>query len=210
MTWTRQPIPSGVACNGDCSPSNRYGYPLEWVSCAPSGKCWAGGNQLIGSHEGFAAAYLMTQTLGGAWRLEPGCSAGTCSEPVTDLGACPNGNGCYAVNNSSPFGDGSSVSNYTATGQNGPSVTAPNGLFIGDIACPGARTCYAVGAHGVILRTTNGTKFTRVKTSARANLNGITCVSTSVCFAVGGGGLIDPPGWVTSRPGGGQPRQTSG
>jgi len=191
VTWVRQPIPSGVACNGDCSPSNRYGYPLEWVSCRPSGPCWAGGNQLIGSHEGFAAAWLMTKTLGGSWRLEPGCAAGTCSEPVTDLGACPTGNSCYAVNNSSPFGGGSSVSNYTATGQNGPSVTAPNGLFISDIACPGARTCYAVGAHGVVLSTVNGTKFTRVKPSARANLNGITCVSTSVCFAVGAAGLIE-------------------
>jgi len=92
---------------------------------------------------------------------------------------------------SSPFGDGSSVGRYTATGQNGPSVTAPNGLFISDIACPGARTCYTVGAHGVVLSTANGTKFTRVKTSARANLNGITCVSTAVCFAVGAAGLIE-------------------
>src|SRR5579862_5224094 len=58
-TWTSQTIPRGVVCNGDCS-STPYGYPLEWVSCAPSGPCWAGGNQLIGSHEGFAAAWLMT------------------------------------------------------------------------------------------------------------------------------------------------------
>ena len=191
VTWARQPIPRGVVCNGDCSPSQRYGYPLEWVSCAPHGPCWAGGNQLIGSHEGFAAAWLMTQAPGRSWRLEPGCSPGTCSEPVTDLGACPTGTGCYAVNNSSPFGDGSSVGSYTATGQNGPGVTAPSGLVINDIACPAARTCYTVGAGGVVLRSANGTRFTRVKTSARANLNGITCPTTSACYAVGAAGTIE-------------------
>ncbi|MGH3205132.1 MAG: WD40/YVTN/BNR-like repeat-containing protein [Streptosporangiaceae bacterium] len=189
--WTRQPIPPGVVCDGDCSES--YGYPLEWVSCAPSGPCWAGGNQLIGSHEGFAAALLMTPAPGGSWRLVPGCPAHSpCAEPVTDVGACPTGTGCYAVNNSNPFGDGSStVSSYTATGQNGPSVTMPSGLVITGIACPAARTCYTVGAGGVILRTTNGTRFTPVKTRTRESLNGITCVTASACYAVGAAGTIE-------------------
>ena len=190
-TWTRQPIPPGVVCNGDCSESQLYGYPLEWVSCAPSGPCWAGGNQLVGSHEGFAAAWLVTPAPGGSWRLEPGCRPGVCSGPVTDVGACPAASRCYAVNNSSPFGDGSSVSIYTATGQNGPSVSAPANLVINDIACPAARTCYTAGAGGVILGTTNGTRFTRVKTSARKTLYGITCVTTSLCYAVGAAGTIE-------------------
>jgi len=189
-TWTSQPIPRGVVCNGDCS-STPYGYPLEWVSCAPSGPCWAGGNQLIGSHEGFAAAWLTTPAPGGSWRLEPGCPPGTCSEPVSDVGACPTSAGCYAVNNSSPFGNGSNVSRYTATGQNGPGVTVPNGLVINDIACPTASTCYTAGAGGVILRTTNGTRFTPIETSARESLNGITCVTASDCYAVGAAGTIE-------------------
>ena len=190
-TWTSQPIPSGVVCNGDCN--QPYRYPLEWVSCAPAGPCWAGGNQLIGSHEGFASVLLMTPALGGSWRLAPGCPAsGPCSEPVTDVGACPTGAGCYAVNNSNPFGDGSStVSIYTATGQNGPSVTVPAGHVLTDIACPAARTCYTVGAVGVILRTTNGTNFTPIKTLTRESLNGITCVTASACYAVGAAGTIE-------------------
>jgi photosystem II stability/assembly factor-like uncharacterized protein len=190
-TWTRQAIPPGVVCDGDCG-RELYGYPLEWVSCAPSGPCWAGGNQLVGSHEGFAAAWLVTPAPGRSWRLEPGCPPGICSEPVTDVGACPASTGCYAVNNSNPFGDGSStVSIYTATGRNGPSVTAPAGLVINDIACPAARTCYTAGAGGVILRTTNGTSFMAVKTSARENLDGITCVTASACYAVGAVGTIE-------------------
>jgi photosystem II stability/assembly factor-like uncharacterized protein len=189
-TWTRQPIPPGVVCDGDCNVA--YGYPLEWVFCAPSGPCWAGGNQLVGSHDGFASALLVTPAPGGSWRLEPGCPAsGPCSEPVTDVGACPTGTGCYAVNNSSPFADGSTVGIYTATGQNGPNVTVPASLVINDIACPAARTCYTAGAGGVILRTTNGTTFTPVKTVARENLDGITCVTASDCYAVGAAGTIE-------------------
>jgi photosystem II stability/assembly factor-like uncharacterized protein len=191
-TWTSQPIPPGVVCNGDCS-NIPYRYPLEWVSCAPSGPCWAGGNQLIGSHEGFAAALLMTPAPGGSWRLDPTCPPNSgCSWPVTDVGACPTGTGCYAVNNSNPFGDGNStVSIYAATGQNGPGVTMPNNVVLADIACPAARTCYTVGAGGVILRTTNGTRFTRITTSSRENLNGITCVTASDCYAVGAAGTIE-------------------
>jgi hypothetical protein len=97
--------------------------PTEWVSCAPSGPCWAGGNQLIGSHEGFASALLMT-----------------------------------------PAAGSSTVSIYTAAGQNGPGVTTPSGLYINDIACPPGRTCYTADDGGVILRTMNGTKFPPVKT----------------------------------------------
>jgi hypothetical protein len=190
-TWTRQAIPSGVVCNGDCNPGVLYGYPLEWVSCAPAGPCLAGGNQLVGSHEGFAAAWLMTPVPGGRWRLEPGCPALGCSEPVTDVGACPASNLCYAVNNSSPFGDGSSVNAYTATGRNGPGVSVPSGLVISDIACPATRTCYTAGTKGTILRTTNGSKFAKVKAPARADLDGITCVGVSACYAVGAAGTIE-------------------
>jgi photosystem II stability/assembly factor-like uncharacterized protein len=190
-TWTSQPIPSSVVCNGDCS--QPYRYPLEWVSCAPAGPCWAGGNHLIGSHEGFASVLLVTRAPGGSWRLVPGCPAnGPCSEPPTDVGACPASTGCYAVNNSNPFGDGSStIGIYTATGQNGPGVTVPNGLFIIDIACPAARTCYTAGVGGAITRTTNGTRFTKVKTPVRSALNGITCVTTAACYAVGAKGAIE-------------------
>jgi hypothetical protein len=189
-TWTRQPIPPGVVCDGDCG-SELYGYPLEWVSCSPSGPCWAGGNQLVGSHEGFAAGWLVTPAPGGSWRLEPGCPPGICPEPVTDVAACPTSTGCYAVNNSSPFGEGSTVSIYTAAGHLGPSVTMPAGLVINDIACPAAHTCYTAGAGGAILRTTNGTRFTPVKTTARENLDGITCITASACYAVGAAGTIE-------------------
>ena len=70
-------------------------------------------------------------------------------------------------------------------------IKVPTGLFINDIACPAARICYTAGAGGVILSTTNGTRFTRIKTSIRENLNGITCVTASDCYAVGAAGTIE-------------------
>ncbi|HTX26296.1 MAG TPA: hypothetical protein VME19_04665 [Streptosporangiaceae bacterium] len=83
------------------------------------------------------------------------------------------------------------MSRYAVTGQNGPGVTVPNGLVIDDITCPAARTCYTAGAGGVILLTTNGTRFTPVKTPSRESLNGITCVTTYDCYAVGAAGTIE-------------------
>jgi len=135
---------------------------------------------------------LVTPAPGRSWRLEPGCPAsGPCSEPVTDVGACPAGNRCYAVNNSSPFGEGSTVGIYSATGRQGPGVTVPAGLVINDIACPATRICYTAGTGGTITRTTDGTRFAPVKTPVRKNLNGITCVTASACYAVGAVGTIE-------------------
>jgi hypothetical protein len=34
--WTRQSVPPGVACDGDCA-DGLHGYPLVWVSCLSSG-----------------------------------------------------------------------------------------------------------------------------------------------------------------------------
>ncbi len=58
-SWTRQSVPAGVACNGDCAPGLLYPYPLEWVTCLSSGLCRAGGGHLLGcGHCGFARPSL--------------------------------------------------------------------------------------------------------------------------------------------------------
>jgi hypothetical protein len=44
---------------------------------------------------------------------------------------------------------------------------------------------------GIITRITNGTRFTPVKAPARKNLDGITCVTTVACYAVGAAGTIE-------------------
>ena len=62
------------------------------------------------------------------------------------------------------------------------------------IVCPGTTTCFAVGASGTIVATTNGgsTSWTIQGSGITTNsLNGITCLSTINCYVVGaasGGG----------------------
>src|SRR5271169_546075 len=70
-SWTRQSVPPGVACNGDCAPRLVYPYPLEWVTCLSSGLCQAGGGHLLGGHLGFADAVLVTRGPGRPWACDP-------------------------------------------------------------------------------------------------------------------------------------------
>lgn len=186
-TWTSQPIPYGVGCNGDCG-STPYDYPLYWVSCLPGGPCLAGGNNVVGSHEGFASALLTTAGPGNAWHMA-GCAHGdSCVEQPTDFAACPVSGTCYLVQTSNPFGSGTNV---TVTNSK-PSVqtSVPNNVYELDIACPAARTCYMAGLFGVITQTTNGQTFRVVRTPSKDTLYGITCPAVSVCYAVGTDGTI--------------------
>lgn len=47
------------------------------------------------------------------------------------------------------------------------------------------------GTKGIITRTTSGTRFAPVKAPARKNLNGVTCVTASACYAAGAAGTIE-------------------
>src|SRR5713101_4977375 len=66
----------------------------------------------------------------------------------------------------------------TWTSQTSPTIQNLNG-----IACPGTTTCFAVGASGTILKTTNGgsggsTPWAQLTSGTSQNLNGIACLST--------------------------------
>ncbi len=67
-----------------------------------------------------------------------------------------------------------------------PGLSLP-GCVVGDASAP----CYTAGPGGVILRTTNGTRFVPAKAPARKDLDGITCVTASGCYAVGAAGTIE-------------------
>ena len=101
-SWTKQSIPPGVACDGDCQ-SGLYGYPLEWVSCLSSGLCRAGGGDLVDcGHCGFAYAVLVTRGPGQPWI----CAQSTvmCAGVAPDAADCPTSTGCYGVQSTNPFG----------------------------------------------------------------------------------------------------------
>jgi photosystem II stability/assembly factor-like uncharacterized protein len=188
-SWVRQTVPTGVTCDGDCG-TGLFGYPLEWVSCLSSGLCRAGGGHFLGcGHCGFAYAVLATTGPGRPWKLLT-CSPGTCTTFSPDAGVCPTSARCYGVYSTSPFDAGTIVYrsvNGGAGWQGGPSGS---GRLRSDIACPAALTCYTVGSHGTITRTTNGTSFAAEGSPTTRDLNGIACVSAVTCYAVGASGTI--------------------
>lgn len=194
-SWTRQSIPPGVTCNGDCE-SGLYGYPLEWATCLSSGLCRAGGGTLLDcGHCGFAYAVLVTHGPGQPWACAgsgTGCGGGP------DAADCPTRTGCYGVQSTSPFGGphgGVNLSRSSDGGaawqQIGPAQGWP-GSVLNAIACPAALTCYLAGTGGSIARITGGTTVTAQRTPTARDLYGIGCAPgpSPACYAVGDDGTI--------------------
>jgi hypothetical protein len=186
-TWASQPIPGATVCTGgdSCPPPAAVDYPLSWVSCAPGGGCWAGGNQFLGSHMGDAAALLETSVPGAPWRnLVTGV-------PTDDAGACPAPATCYAIYSTYPDVESMATSEVmTMRGQAWSARANVQGVLMFDIACPAIRTCYTAGYHGAITQTANGSRFRAVPSPTRANLYAIGCVTAADCYAAGADGTI--------------------
>jgi photosystem II stability/assembly factor-like uncharacterized protein len=187
-SWTRQSVPPGVACNGDCT-SALYPYPLEWVTCLSSGLCRAGGGHLLGGHLGFAYAVLVTRGPGQPWACTT--SAAACTDLSPDAADCPASTGCYGIDSTNPFGPDIFVDRSADGGaswqQVGPNWTSS---VLNDIACPAALTCYLAGSHGTIARITNGTTLAAQRSPTSRDLYGIGCAGAAVCYAVGDNGTI--------------------
>ena len=200
--WTRQSIPPGVACNGDCT--GLFGYPLEWVTCLSSGLCLAGGSNALGcGHCGFAYAVLVTHGPGQPWacaQSTPMCGGGP------DVADCPTSTGCYGVQSTNVFAEGTvSVLRSTDGGANwgqiGPQLGWTRSV-LNDIACPTALTCYLAGSGGSIARITYGTRLAAQHSPTQSDLFGIGCFGPAICYAVGDNGTIvslSSGGWERSR-----------
>ena len=189
-SWTRQSVPAGVACNGDCAPGLAYPYPLEWVTCLSSGLCRAGGGHLLGGHLGFAYAVLVTHGPGRPWACAQ--SAAACTGLAPDAADCPTSTRCYGIDSTNPFSE-PDIFVYRSTDggagwqQVGPTWTRS---VLNDIACSAALTCYLAGTHGSIARITNGTTLAAQRSPTARDLFGISCASPCACYAVGDGGTI--------------------
>jgi hypothetical protein len=194
-SWTRQSIPPGVACNGDC-PSGLYGYPLEWVSCLGSGLCRAGGGDLVDcGHCGFAYAVLVTRGPGQPWICSSTCAQAPGGGFAPDAADCPASTGCYGIQSTNPFGGHGGVGVYQSSDGGagwvpvGP-VQGWSGSVLNAITCPAALTCYLAGSGGSIARVTNGTTLTAQRTPTARDLYGIGCAGPATCYAVGDDGTI--------------------
>jgi hypothetical protein len=189
-SWTRQSVPPGVACNGDCT-SALYAYPLEWVTCLSSGLCRAGGGHVLGcGHCGFAYAVLVTHGPGRPWACSE--SAAACTTLSPDAGACPASTRCYGVQSTNPFDVPDNFVFRSADGGAGWAQVGPNwtSSVLNDIACPAALTCYLAGSGGSIARITNGTTVIAQRTPTARDLYGIGCVGPATCYAAGDYGTI--------------------
>jgi hypothetical protein len=67
--------------------------------------------------------------------------------------------------------------------------SSDNTFDLNGVACPSASTCYAVGANGTILKTTDGATWVTQSSDDTHDLNNVACPSSSTCFAVGYGSL---------------------
>jgi photosystem II stability/assembly factor-like uncharacterized protein len=187
--WTQQPVPQGVACNGDCA-NGLYGYPLTWVSCLSSGRCRAGGGHVLGcGHCGFAYAVLVSRGPGMPWACAQ--AAATCAALSPDAGDCPGITSCFGVQSTNPFGPENSVVRSTNGGaawvKAGPDWTTS---VLNDITCPAELTCYFAGSGGTIGRIANGSTVTAELSPTTSDLYGIGCAGPAMCFAVGDKGTI--------------------
>ena len=190
-SWTRQSVPPGVACNGDCSNELPYPYPLEWVTCLSSGLCRAGGERVIGcGHCGFAYAVLATHGPGSPWACIT--SAAMCTS-AGDTAYCPASTRCYGIDSTNPFSDPPETSvDRSADGGADWGHAWPDwsASVLNDIACPAALTCYLAGTHGTIARITNGTTLAAQRTPTARDLYGIGCAGPATCYATGDNGTI--------------------
>jgi Photosynthesis system II assembly factor YCF48 len=195
--WTRQSIPTGVACNGDCE-SGRYGYPLEWVSCLSGGLCRAGGGDLVACGQcGFAYAVLVTHGPGRPWICAQ--SAAACAGVAPDAAECPASTACYGVQSTNPFGGPNGGVNVYRSSDGGADwvpvgpMQGWSSSVLNAIACPTALTCYLAGSGGSIARVTNGTTLAAQRTPTARDLYGIGCAGrgpSPTCYAVGDDGTI--------------------
>src|SRR4051794_15203788 len=69
------------------------------------------------------------------------------------------------------------------------SVQNPTSANLAAVSCPATGTCFAAGALGTIVTTSDGgASWTAQASGTSNNLNGISCASATTCFAVGNKG----------------------
>jgi photosystem II stability/assembly factor-like uncharacterized protein len=183
----------GCQNSGVYDPNSFSNPTLLHVSCPTTLTCVAVGT-----------AGTVTTTATGGMTWTPQTSGVTDDlESVT----CPSVTICYASTQSQSL-DSVSILKTTNGGVSWTAQTtpiAPNiGDYIGEIACTSTTTCYAAAysayvgtGGGVILQTTNGgTTWNDVVDSITdgsgnwAIMYGMSCPSTTVCYAVGNNGVI--------------------
>lgn len=185
--WSMMAIanPSGSTSNG-----------LYAVSCPTTISCFAVGSYAFGETAG-----LVEHWNGTRWGIMTSPRRSNATGLTLYGVSCSSTSNCFAVGYFSVAGGAfrTHVQHWDGTRWGNP--TSPNypgsyNTTLFGVACPGARSCFAVGAYFVaspaaassIVEHWNGTSWTTMTSPHRlANqyLSGASCPSTTTCFAVG-------------------------
>ncbi len=157
---------------------------LAAIACPTSTECYAAG---IGQNGIGAVVPINSGT--------PGTPQAVSGTALLAAIACPTSTECYAVGaNANGYGVIVPIDNGTVGTAETVSAASENELS--GITCSSSTTCYATGAEmtalsassnttGIIVPIDNGTPGTPQAVSGTALLTGITCPSSTTCYAVG-------------------------
>jgi hypothetical protein len=160
------------------------------VTCVSSSDCWAFGQGNMGPGGPNGNAHALAEHWNGTtWSIVATPSAGLDFNAVS----CISSSDCWAVGN----GNGSMLADHWNGSAWSTIATPSSGALIYGISCPSSSDCWVVGqgGNGVAAQTFaehwNGTSWSIASipdTSPSQNneLFGVTCVSISDCWAVGG------------------------
>lgn len=160
------------------------------IACPSVNTCYALASYALASDSRGGGLFAMNA---GAWHKQSSVFP-PANVNLTTI-ACPNGNTCYAVGYQFTRDYKSIIGVIFATEDGGrtwrirASVATSRSLM--GVACPSVSVCYAVGAKGTIMATTNGgSTWTRQSSGTKSNLWDIACPSVSTCYTAGDSGII--------------------
>lgn len=181
------------------APPGATATSIESVTCPSTASCWAAGRAVVG---GVTTAHTLRWN-GSAWSLGPvpTLPPGTVSSRLRGID-CPSTTECWAVGETEGAAPPKQRLVLRGNGTTWTTVTTPSpvgaGLnYLNDVTCVSATACWAVGLYAVssinralVLRW-NGTAWAvsanpTPTAGTSTNLLGVSCASTTFCFAVGG------------------------
>jgi hypothetical protein len=173
------------------------------ISCSSASSCMAVGFRSIDTSEGTSWITLAEAWNGTSWSISSTLNPANSRDPVFDGVSCSTATSCIAVGRYQPmaFTDGTIVAlaerwNGTAWSITAPPTGASRSELLA-VSCPSTTSCFAVGDSfdgtktKPLLERWNGTAWSLLPgpavdpASFVATLNGVSCASTTSCFAVG-------------------------
>ena len=206
------PTPSGPGVAGAI---------LSSVSCVSASSCFAVGYAT--DADGHNLTDVTEQWNGSTWNIVPGAATGQAFDQLLEV-QCPSAVNCWAVGNAGPAPQMSNFLPVFpgALGNQGliehwdgsawsivPSVTepAPSGGYLSGLECVSASDCWASGAttngsgtaSGILMEHWDGSTWTDASASVPGStspgiLAGISCVSSTQCWAAGSTGSFNNGG----------------